>query len=253
MVEQEKQGYSWGPALPGETGELITELQALQEQKTKLLGRIEELEKQILAGTQEEAGPGDQPDWGVFGPQPVAVLKRLRRQAEEALIDWADLQQIRAAEEECRTTLAEEFALFNRADEAAREAVESYHDRKARLRLVVESAVLKLKNAQTELHKAERRRIYRLATALVTAALTGGLAARLGGTWGLPVLGLAVVGGAGVGYLLGRLCFPAGALGILRQQVADNQQQLAEAQQEEAAFAQIVKAFGPVCRSAGCQ
>ncbi|NLW55055.1 MAG: AAA family ATPase [Firmicutes bacterium] len=248
QVEQEKQSYSWGPSLPGETGELITELQALQEQRTKLLKRIQELEAQISASIEkepvsEEEGVSDRLDWGVFGPHPVTVLKRLRRQAEEALTDWANLQQIRVAEQECRTTLDEEFSLFNQEDQATLEAVKSYHDRKARLLSVVESAALKLKNAQTELHKAQRRRIYRLVTALVTAAVTGGLTAWFGGVWGLPALVLSVLGGAGVGYLLGRLCFPADTLALLHHRVTENEQRFVQAQQENAIFAQNVKPF----------
>ncbi len=248
QVAEEKEGYAWGPALPEATGELITELQALQEQKSQLLKRIQELEAELATPLAEEREPveedaTEQPDWEVFGPHPVTVLKRLRRQAEEALTDWASLQQIRAAEEECRTTLEEEYALFNRADEATLEAVKAYRDRQARLRAAVESAALKLKAAQTERQKAERRRIYRLVTAVVLAAVGGGLAARFGGGWGLPFLVLAILGGAGTGYLLGRLCFPAGNLGILRHQVSEGERNLAHAQEENANFTRIVKPF----------
>ena len=120
QVEQEKQSYSWGPSLPGETGELITELQALQEQRTKLLKRIQELEAQISASIEkepvsEEEGVSDRLDWGVFGPHPVTVLKRLVSGGGSP--NRLGIYSKSGGWWECRTTL-ERFALFNRADQA---------------------------------------------------------------------------------------------------------------------------------------
>lgn len=249
QVDQEKQSFPWGPSLPVETGDLITELQSLQEQKARLLRQIRELESQVstiieVDRLQAEEGESDRMDWGVFGPRPVSVLKGLQRQTEEALADWANLQQTQAAYRECQTTMEEEFALFYKADQATIEALKSYNDRKVRLFSVLESAALKLEKAKAELKKVNRRRKYRMVLSLLMGVITGGATAWwLGGKWGLPVRVLMVLSGAGVGYLLSRLFFPTGSLGLLRDKVTENEQSVAQAQQESKDFEQMVKPF----------
>ena len=115
------------------------------------------------------------------------------------------------AEQECRTTLDEEFALFNQADQATLEAVNHITTAKPGCSLWLSG--FETENAQTELHKAQQ-------ADLPAGDSTGDR----GRHWGAlrPGLGEWATGagfvslGWGRGRLsLGRLCFPADTLALL--------------------------------------
>ncbi len=249
-VNEKKTDFPWGPSLPEDTAEIISELQALQERKRNLKEQILKLKESLaksveVNGKQAEDEEHSRIDWGVFGSGPVSELKGLQRQAAEALSDWEDLEQVQDTHRECQEMLDEEFALFKGADPELIETLKSYRDRKARLNSALENSVLRLEMARDELKRNKRQAKFRLVLTLITAVATG-LAAnyfRMKGAWNLIVPALLLLIGAGLGYLLGKVIFPALPRPLIKQRVVDNELMTKQAQLELEDFNNLVRPF----------
>ena len=99
-VEERKAAFAWGPQVPARTAELLSELEALVEQKAGLSQEIAELKADghtVIPEADTQIGPEDHftLDWSVFGSDPAAVVERRRNQAKEALTAWADWERLK--------------------------------------------------------------------------------------------------------------------------------------------------------------
>ena len=250
MINQEKAAFPWGSSLPAETAEVLSELQSLSEQKTKLTTEIRTLESQLakdqkLDSVQAVPEQKQGIDWDVFGPGTVSVIKRRQRQTEEALADWVNLQETKAAYQECQLLLEEEFSHFSGAEQETIETLKSYTDRKARLDAALESASLKLEKAKEALKKINRQGKFRRSL-ILGSALMAGIAASLlrrGGEGDFVLPLVAFLGGAGLGYLLGRVLFPVGSLEQVRNHLKENERNMEQALKEVEDFERLARPF----------
>lgn len=240
--------YPWGPDAPPETTEILSELELIAEQKTRLQQEIAELEAEwraVLAGDGGSGGAASGPDWTALGSQPAAVVERRQRQAAEALAFWTEWEQLAAALAANRRRREEDFPLFTTAGPDLLATLKVYAPRRALLRSALENATLKWEKAKAERRRLERR--WRLRWALMFGApvLGGGLAVLwAGGRTGIPLalLGGVLIGAAG-GYLAGRLFLPVGARVRARQEEAAAEAQVNAADQTLREFEAKVKPF----------
>ncbi len=249
-VKEQKTDFPWGPSLPAETGEIISELQALQERKINLEEQILKLEESLVKsvevnGNRDEDGASSRIDWSVFGSGPVSLLKGFQRQVAEALSDWENIEQVQAAHRECQEMLEEEFALFKGANPDLIETLKSYRDRKARLHSDLESSILRLEKARAELKRNKRQSKFRALLALIFAVGTS-VAANLfsmEGVWGFVILVLSFFAGAGLGYLLGKVIYPIASQTEVDQRVIKNELMTKQAQLALEDFNNLVRPF----------
>lgn len=252
-VDQEKASFPWGPSLPLETAEMISELLSIQEQRRRLIEKIEELESQVTETFEnesslkasEEREENEEIEWGVFGAGPASVVKGLAREAKEALVDWETIQQASSTYQECQAILEEEFALFSDVDQETVSVLKSYPDRRAWLYSALESASLKLEKSKGALKRAERYGKLRKALIFFSTVISGMAAILLriegGGRFFATALSLFI--GAGLGYSLGRVLFPVGSLSLLRERVVEDEESVKQALIEIEGFKKQVGLF----------
>ena len=247
-IDEEKAAFPWGPTVPADSAEILSELEIIAQQKTRLQQGIAELEaeRRAVELTEGEAfGAASGIDWSAFGPQLAAVVERRRMQAAEALAFWAEWEQLDTAAAENRQLQDEEYSLFQGADPDLLETLKAYEPRWGFLRSALENANLKWENTKGKLRRLERRRHRRLVLALISMVLGGGLAVLWAGKHtGIPLalLGGGLVGAA-CGYLAGRLFFPTEPWALIQQEMVENEAQVKTAFQNLKEFETLVKPF----------
>ena len=248
-VDERKATCAWGPQAPVRTAEILSELEAIAEQKAGLSREIAELEANGVTDIQEEEAQNGQEDhftldWSVFGSEPTAVVQRRRNQAQEALTAWADWEQLKAATAENSLLQEEEFQLFKDAAPATLDTLKVYEPRQALLRSALENATLKWEQAEEELRKLRGRAKLPWVLSILMMLIGGGLGAFLAGGSRLWLFGLGGLAfGAGCGYLAGRLLFPTTGLAQAKERVAENGSQVKVAAQALSTFEAVLQPF----------